>query len=43
MTDFLVSEADDEIQQGSISPLALVGSVWPNKKMKMPVYAMIPL
>jgi len=41
MTDFPVSEADEEIQYGSRSPLALVGSVWPKKK-EMPVHAMIP-
>jgi len=44
MIDFSVSEAHEETQQGSTSPLEVVGDVWPKrKKKKMPDHAMILL
>jgi len=34
MIDFPISEANEETQQRSTNPLALVGSVWQKKKKK---------
>ena len=39
---FFVLEVDEEIQQKRASPLALISSVWPKEKKKMPVHAIIP-
>jgi len=43
MIDSPILEADEKTEQGSINPLALVGSVWPKKKKESNHAMILPL